>query len=68
MSEDRRRASFLLRLWREDENSSAWRASLEDAATGERKGFVDVKALAEYLHSLVREPDSKPSQPKEKTA
>lgn len=45
----RRYISFLLRLWRDESSPSAWRASLEDAATGERKGFATLEMLTEFL-------------------
>ncbi len=42
--------AFLLRLWCIDEGDSAvWRASLEDAHTGERYGFADLTSLFEFL-------------------
>ena len=42
--------SFLLRLWqtRSGENA-AWRASLESAQTGERRGFADLASLFAFL-------------------
>ncbi len=42
--------AFLLRLWcvTEDERV-VWRASLEDAHTGERRGFADLKSLYAFL-------------------
>ncbi len=42
--------AFLLRLWcvTEDEGI-VWRASLEDAHTGERRGFADLKSLFAFL-------------------
>ena len=47
---DLRSRSYLLRLWREWRDG-CWiqRASLEDALTGERIGFRDLKALFEHL-------------------
>ena len=48
--------SYLLRLWRvngEDEprppEKSAWRASLEDPNTRERKAFASLDELVDYL-------------------
>ena len=40
--------AYLLRLWRDDE-STPWRASLENPHTGERKIFSSLKKLVEYL-------------------
>ncbi len=47
--------AFLLRLWcvTEDEGI-VWRASLEDAHTGERKGFADVQSLCAFLVGLTQ--------------
>lgn len=43
--------AFLLRLWCvKDEDGVVWRASLEDAHTGERKGFADVQSLFAFLN------------------
>ena len=36
--------SYLLRLWRENE-AAPWRASLEDAHTGERRNFARLQDL-----------------------
>jgi hypothetical protein len=41
--------SYLLRLWRADgDGEPVWRASLEDAVSGERRGFATVEALAPF--------------------
>jgi hypothetical protein len=44
--------SYLLRLWRVKEDGEGWRASLEDVATGEQLGFIDIAALLRYLEEL----------------
>jgi hypothetical protein len=51
MSEGQRRyISYLLRLWQiESQGQLVWRASLEEARTGERCGFPDLEALFAYL-------------------
>ena len=55
--------TFLLRLWRLDgEDPGAWRASLEDAHSGERRDFSDLAALQGFLQALL-EP-----QPPERSA
>jgi hypothetical protein len=41
--------SYLLRLWRENDEEKGWRASLESARTGERRGFADLNALFDFL-------------------
>lgn len=43
-------ASYLLRLWREDdEQESSWRASLESTHTGELRVFASLDELFEHL-------------------
>src|SRR5215212_2090463 len=44
MTEKRQYRVFLLRLWQADGDGAAliWRAALEDARTGERRGFADL--------------------------
>jgi hypothetical protein len=49
--------SFLLRLWRENEQS-AWRASLESTTTGERRGFPDLVSLFAFLQALCQEAEA----------
>ena len=46
--------SYLLRLWRAKEGAEGWRASLESAQTGERKGFATLDALFDYVRSRTR--------------
>jgi hypothetical protein len=41
--------SYLLRLWRAKEGEEGWRASLESAQTGERRGFATLDALFDYV-------------------
>jgi hypothetical protein len=42
--------AFLLRLWCvRDADAIQWRASLEDAQTGERQGFANLERLCEFL-------------------
>ena len=42
--------AYLVRLWQvQDRGVFVWRASLEDAHTGERHGFSDVKSLFAFL-------------------
>ena len=45
--------AFLLRLWAVREAGDVhWRASLEDAQTGERQGFANLALLCEFLEQL----------------
>lgn len=49
-NEDPDYLSYLLRLWRvNDEEEAVWRASLESVDTGERKGFAGLEALFAFL-------------------
>lgn len=42
--------AFLLRLWIvNDAGTVAWRASIEDARTGTRRGFANLRSLYEFL-------------------
>ena len=44
--------AYLVRLWRVmSAGRSVWRGSLEDAHTGERRGFTDLDALFAFLKS-----------------
>jgi hypothetical protein len=50
VSEERRRLSYLLRLWQAGrEGALVWRASLESAHTGERRGFPNLAELYAFL-------------------
>ena len=51
MSKERRRSiSYLLRLWQaEREGALEWRASLESAHTGQRRGFASLAELYVFL-------------------
>ena len=41
--------SYLLRLWRENDEEKGWRASLESSRTGERRGFARLDDLFGFL-------------------
>lgn len=42
--------SYVLRLWEVDSaGQRVWRASLQDANSGERRGFADLAALTAFL-------------------
>ena len=48
--------SYLLRLWQtESKGLLVWRASLEDARTGERQGFAGIDALLAFLREQANE-------------
>jgi hypothetical protein len=46
--------SYLLRLWQVNEGEGGWRASLESAQTGERRGFATLDDLFDYVRSQTR--------------
>jgi hypothetical protein len=47
--------AFLLRLWCvTEEDGVVWRASLEDAHSGERRGFASLKSLCLFLNELTQ--------------
>jgi hypothetical protein len=48
--------SYMLRLWLEDKQSGTWRMSLENAHTGEQRGFAGLDALFEFLYQLIELP------------
>ncbi len=50
--------AFLVRLWRvDDERHPTWRASIQDAHTGERCGFADLKGLFRFLEEQINNAD-----------
>jgi hypothetical protein len=46
--------SYLLRLWQEDKEGQAWRMSLENAHTDERKGFASLDELFSFLRQRIK--------------
>ena len=54
MTVERDYVAYLLRLWRVSEDGKAtWRASLENAHTGEHKGFTNLDDLFDFLQRQV---------------
>jgi hypothetical protein len=42
--------AYMLRLWQvQGEGGAVWRATLEDARTGERRGFASLEAFVAWL-------------------
>ena len=61
MAEEQRYLAYLVRLWTVHDNGDVvWRASAENAHTGERYAFADVAALIDYLRAAVEEEQSPP--------
>ena len=56
MERKKKYCSYLLRLWVDDVNGKrAWRISLENPFTGERRGFANLKDLCAYLKKKMKE-------------
>jgi hypothetical protein len=54
MADERRYLAFLVRLWSVHHNGElVWRASAENAHTGERHAFADLPALCDFLRAAV---------------
>jgi hypothetical protein len=53
MTELRPYRAYLLGLWQVDggDGRPVWRAALEDAHTGERRGFADLARLCAFLEA-----------------
>ena len=49
MSEQQTYLAYLVRLWRDGDAEPVWRAMLEDAHSGERRGFATLTLLVEFL-------------------
>ncbi len=59
--------SFLLRLWKEAQDGrQTWRASLEDPHTGERRGFIGLDNLVEFLRESTRDENDPAGTPAER--
>ena len=53
--------SYLMRLWRIENDGDAWRVRLENVETGEVLGFASLEKMTEYLQSLGREARDPPA-------
>jgi hypothetical protein len=55
--------AYMLRLWQaRDKDKMLWRASLEDARTGERHGFGSLEMLFAFLQEQTSTDDNQTSQ------
>lgn len=52
--------TYLLRMWRVGPEPGDWRATLENASTGQRHGFASLQALCAWIwaHTEETEPAS----------
>ena len=54
MADERRYLAFLVRLWGVHPNGElVWRASAENAHTGEQHAFADMESLFDFLRAAV---------------
>ena len=57
-TQEPRYLAFMLRLWQvRDNGEMSWRASLEDARTGARRGFASLEMLVAFLREETRAED-----------
>jgi hypothetical protein len=65
MAEPRRYRVFLLRLWQAEgeDGRRVWRAALEDARTGERRGFAELAQLCAFLEAIMADGTEHNTQP-----
>jgi hypothetical protein len=65
-----RYGAYLLRCWevrsQQPGRPSTWRFSLEEAGTGERRGFRDLEALVAYLAQALEYEDAGAASAREK--
>jgi hypothetical protein len=56
MVDERGYLAYMVRLWSvHHDGELVWRASAENAHTGERHAFADLTALCEFLQTVVQE-------------
>jgi hypothetical protein len=69
MTEPRRYRVYLLRLWLAEGEGGrpVWRAALEDARTGERRGFADLARLCAFLEAITADGTEHDTQPPHKS-
>jgi hypothetical protein len=64
-NEPNRYYAYLLRLWPENANTegaAGWRATLEDARSGERLGFASLEQLFTHLMQLAETRRKEPGE------
>ena len=61
MADEQRYLAYLVRLWTVHDNGDVvWRASVEDAHTGERRAFSGLAGLFEFLQVTIERGSSAP--------
>ena len=56
MAEERLYLAYMVRLWAVHHNGDVvWRASVEDAHTGECRAFADLAGLFEFLRAAIEQ-------------
>lgn len=48
------RESFIVRIWRDDENPDTWRGQLQHVRSGEAIPIDDIKNLSAYVEAWVQ--------------
>jgi hypothetical protein len=67
MDRKKKYRSYLLRLWMEDDDGrAAWRISLENPFSGERRGFARLKDLCGFLEAVTHACEENPEVSDEK--
>jgi len=62
-TQEPRYLAYMLRLWQvRDHDELTWRASLEDAHTGERRGFASLEMLVAFLREQTRDDRNQTSE------
>ena len=62
-TQEPRYLAYMLRLWQvRDNDEMSWRASLEDAHTGARRGFASLQMLVAFLREQTRADDAQTSE------
>jgi hypothetical protein len=62
-TQEPRYLAYMLRLWQvRDDDEMPWRASLEDARTGERRGFASLELLVAFLREQTCTDDNQTSK------
>jgi hypothetical protein len=49
----RKETTYILRLWCDSEHEEAWRASLENLRTKDKKAFADLTKLTTFLEEQI---------------
>ena len=60
--------AYLVRLWQVDQQGGTiWRAHLEDAHTGESRGFISLEELFDFLRQQIEGYNERPGNRRDHT-